>query len=254
MLVSRRGHLKGLWAVESLASENLPRSCRAGPRRARRRVRHGCFVWALLLARQKLWVHRIPLASLSKVRAQASGRHAHPRAAWGTAWGEGGYVRLARGAQYNPSGQCGILIQGATYPTGPLTLHNVQPSTATASPSRSPSSTGLPSSSGSPGAPPTYAAMQSATESAVPTATPSSPSSRQSTSPLMRGTPALDGGGGGIIELFNVAAAAASDPGAWLRTPPPLAVLNAEPRLMWFDPGGGGGGGYDLECVSLRGG
>lgn len=64
----------------------------------------------------------------------------------------------------------------------------------------------------------------------------------------MRGTPVPDGGGGGFIELFNVAAAAASDPGARLRTPPPLAVLNAEPRLMWLDPGGGGGG-YDLECV-----
>ena len=35
---------------------------------------------------------------------------------WGTSWGDGGYIRLGRGAQYNKGdGQCGILLQGS-YP------------------------------------------------------------------------------------------------------------------------------------------
>ena len=35
---------------------------------------------------------------------------------WSTSWGEGGYIRLGRGSQYNMgSGQCGILLQ-ASYP------------------------------------------------------------------------------------------------------------------------------------------
>jgi hypothetical protein len=32
---------------------------------------------------------------------------------WGTDWGEGGYIRLARGAAYNPGGQCGVQIDNA---------------------------------------------------------------------------------------------------------------------------------------------
>lgn len=28
---------------------------------------------------------------------------------WGTSWGMGGYIQLARGPQYGPAGQCGIL-------------------------------------------------------------------------------------------------------------------------------------------------
>ena len=32
------------------------------------------------------------------------------RNAWGSAWGEAGYVRLARGAEYNPDGQCGVQL------------------------------------------------------------------------------------------------------------------------------------------------
>ncbi len=35
---------------------------------------------------------------------------------WSTSWGEGGYIRLGRGSEYNAgSGQCGILLQ-ASYP------------------------------------------------------------------------------------------------------------------------------------------
>ena len=34
---------------------------------------------------------------------------------WGTSWGEGGYIKLGRGPQYNWAGQCGILLEG-TYP------------------------------------------------------------------------------------------------------------------------------------------
>jgi C1A family cysteine protease len=29
---------------------------------------------------------------------------------WGADWGEAGYIRLARGAKYNPHGQCGVQI------------------------------------------------------------------------------------------------------------------------------------------------
>jgi C1A family cysteine protease len=32
---------------------------------------------------------------------------------WGADWGEGGYIRLARGADYNPGGQCGVQIDNA---------------------------------------------------------------------------------------------------------------------------------------------
>jgi C1A family cysteine protease len=34
---------------------------------------------------------------------------------WGSSWGEKGYIRLGRGAKFNPSGQCGIQ-QMASYP------------------------------------------------------------------------------------------------------------------------------------------
>jgi len=35
---------------------------------------------------------------------------------WGTSWGEGGYIKLGRGSQYNDGkGQCGILLEGS-YP------------------------------------------------------------------------------------------------------------------------------------------
>jgi C1A family cysteine protease len=34
---------------------------------------------------------------------------------WGESWGEKGYIRLGRGAKFNPSGQCGIQMQ-ASYP------------------------------------------------------------------------------------------------------------------------------------------
>jgi C1A family cysteine protease len=34
---------------------------------------------------------------------------------WGASWGEKGYIRLARGAKFNPSGQCGIQMM-ASYP------------------------------------------------------------------------------------------------------------------------------------------
>ena len=35
---------------------------------------------------------------------------------WGTTWGQGGYIMLGRGKQYNSgSGQCGLLMQ-ASYP------------------------------------------------------------------------------------------------------------------------------------------
>lgn len=29
---------------------------------------------------------------------------------WGADWGEGGYIRLAKGAAHNPYGQCGVQI------------------------------------------------------------------------------------------------------------------------------------------------
>jgi len=35
---------------------------------------------------------------------------------WGADWGEKGYIRLGRGAKFNPSGQCGIQMM-ASYPT-----------------------------------------------------------------------------------------------------------------------------------------
>ncbi len=34
---------------------------------------------------------------------------------WGANWGEGGYIRLARGASLPPEGQCGILVE-PSYP------------------------------------------------------------------------------------------------------------------------------------------
>jgi len=37
------------------------------------------------------------------------------RNAWGANWGEAGYVRLARGADFNPDGECGVQ-RGASYP------------------------------------------------------------------------------------------------------------------------------------------
>ena len=35
---------------------------------------------------------------------------------WGADWGAKGYILLARGAKFNPSGQCGIQM-AASYPT-----------------------------------------------------------------------------------------------------------------------------------------
>ena len=32
---------------------------------------------------------------------------------WGTSWGEAGFIRLGRGAAYNPSGQCGVQLDPA---------------------------------------------------------------------------------------------------------------------------------------------
>lgn len=34
---------------------------------------------------------------------------------WGAGWGESGYVRIARGAAYNPAGQCGVQMM-SSYP------------------------------------------------------------------------------------------------------------------------------------------
>jgi hypothetical protein len=35
---------------------------------------------------------------------------------WGESWGEGGYIRLGRGSEYNEGkGECGILMEGS-YP------------------------------------------------------------------------------------------------------------------------------------------
>jgi C1A family cysteine protease len=34
---------------------------------------------------------------------------------WGADWGEKGYIRLGRGAKFNPSGQCGVQMM-ASYP------------------------------------------------------------------------------------------------------------------------------------------
>ena len=35
---------------------------------------------------------------------------------WGDSWGEKGYIRLGRGAKFNPTGQCGVQMV-ASYPT-----------------------------------------------------------------------------------------------------------------------------------------
>ena len=32
---------------------------------------------------------------------------------WSAAWGEKGYIRIARGAKYNPAGQCGVQVAPA---------------------------------------------------------------------------------------------------------------------------------------------
>ena len=37
------------------------------------------------------------------------------RNAWGTSWGEAGYVRVGRGAAYNPNGECGVQLS-ASFP------------------------------------------------------------------------------------------------------------------------------------------
>ncbi len=34
---------------------------------------------------------------------------------WGTWYGEQGYIRIARGAAYNPAGQCGVQLM-SSYP------------------------------------------------------------------------------------------------------------------------------------------
>ena len=34
---------------------------------------------------------------------------------WGPGWGEGGYIRIARGPRFNPAGQCGVQLD-PSYP------------------------------------------------------------------------------------------------------------------------------------------
>jgi aminopeptidase C len=34
---------------------------------------------------------------------------------WGVSWGEEGYIRIGRGAEYGSEGQCGVLLEGS-YP------------------------------------------------------------------------------------------------------------------------------------------
>lgn len=41
----------------------------------------------------------------------AGARYWKIRNSWGSGWGEGGYIRIARGDQYGTTGQCGVLTQ-----------------------------------------------------------------------------------------------------------------------------------------------
>ena len=34
---------------------------------------------------------------------------------WGSGWGEEGYIRIGRGAEYGSEGECGVLLEGS-YP------------------------------------------------------------------------------------------------------------------------------------------
>lgn len=96
-----------------------------GPRRGRRRLRRG-LVWpgvlageerewrgAAVAARHGRGVGRARAVRCARVdgmltpptHPDRSRSLSHPPQSWGTDWGEGGYIRLAKGASYNPHGQ-----------------------------------------------------------------------------------------------------------------------------------------------------
>ena len=158
---------------------------------------------------------------------------------WSTSWGEGGYIRLGRGAAYGTNGQCGLLMQGgSSFPTGPIgspAPAASAPATPSVSRSRTPSTTPQPSVGAS--LPPLLSRSPSSTP--LKSQTPSL-SLTATKSPL---------GARVAVTLATVLPASAADPAASLTTifddttgtGATISAVNVDPKVMWgWGPGTNG--------------